>query len=270
MGAAAANTPDFQRILGNVRNHVPEDCSVDAVFLFGSRASHRNTPNSDIDILVLGECGFTQIVFHEDGFRYAVSSMRPDILDADRIPLAAASFFTDLCPVWDPRQYGPALRAKLNDAAHEGARLSDQRKAAIEARIDTLRSTHAKRCAHNPFSEETLRLKHALLRESLDLAFLYHGQPDPGCKKGVDLLLRDDPNKAMLFGKAALPSATFEDVDRWLDAAFTTDFRADFFNGEFAGAPHSFEITLSDAQGKAWTLRDLALLAYMTKGFKAY
>ena len=91
---------------------------------------------------------------------------------------------------------------------------------------------------------------------SLDYMFLYHGMPDVGGKKELEVLLRDDPKLFDLFVQAILPGATFEDAYAWLNVAKQEPFKANSFNIEFENSKID-SLIVKNRYGEMYNIRML-------------
>ena len=241
-----------EEIVSIVFEHIPNPQDVRAVMLHGSRTDGRAIAESDYDLAII--CNRVEVAhlgfYHED-VPYSCNFYPSEVVQTDKMDHRIAFSCFRAEPLFDADGTGERFVQIANSLVEESSRATEKRRREIEGYLDSLAMT----AQGTGVAAAHARAK--LLLHGLDMSFLYHGMPDVGRKRELEILLRDDPELFDLYVKALMPGAPFDDVQAWLDAALSEPFKADSMNWEFSTPAKIAEITVTDLFGRTRTVRDL-------------
>ena len=261
-----------EEIVDIIKNHIPKPDHVLAIMLYGSRADGRAHKDSDYDLAIIqNPCSTVHISFFHDKIGFNCYFYPPRIATPECMTSNPAFFCFRSKPLYDPTGIGAQFTKVADDHVERASRVSPERQEQIVNHLAYLMQeakdldAQAKQAAQEDLSDrsdldtlaEKARIKCLFL--SLDYMFLYHGMPDVGAKKELDLLLRDDPALFDLFIHAILPDATFEDAYAWLDAAKKEPFKANSFHIEFDEPSKLPLYTATNRLGQTYIVKQLYL-----------
>lgn len=211
-----------------------------AVLLHGSRATGRENPCSDVDLVVLTERKTRTILSFcdADGIRYhayVFNKADSDGVTAEKI----CRPFYGMRPIYDPEGAGRHLTEALN---------------AAEKRI----------CAKLPKEDPEgrdylLRLVDLMKRADADTAFFtrvkilyefpaflasYHGYRLIGFKNVIDCLLRDNRDLALVYADALRPESGSKELENLIRRAFDGLCGLDVLNTDFSHSEKSYDISV--------------------------
>ena len=235
-----------------VFQHIPNPQDVRAVMLHGSRTDGRAIAESDYDLAIICDrVEVSHMGFYHEGMPYSCNFYPSEVVQADKMDHRIAFSCFRAEPLYDADGTGENFVQIANAVVEESSRTTEKRRREIESYLGSL----AMAAQGTGIAAAHARAK--LLLHGLDLSFLYHGMPDVGRKRELEILLRDDPKLFDLYVKALMPGAPFGDVQAWLDAALSESFKADSMNWEFSTPAKIAEITVTDSFGRTRSVRDL-------------
>ena len=239
-------------IVSIIFDHIPNPRDVRAVMLYGSRADGRAVADSDYDLAIICDpVEVDQMGFFHEGISYSCFFYPSRIVQPGKMDYRTAFFCFRAKPLYDPDGIG-ARFARISDSlVAQGSKATGKRCREIEDYLESL----AVMARGVDAAADHARTR--LLLHGLDMSFLYHGMPDVGCKRELEVLLRDDPDLFDCYVRALLPGAPFEDVRAWLDAALSEPFKADSMDLEFPAPAKIDGIAVTDLDGRTWSVRDL-------------
>ena len=241
----------IDELVAIINSHIPHPENVQAIMLHGSRADGRAHKHSDYDLIIIqNQCVADHITFIHDNIPYSCHCFSPEIATAENMTSQIAFFCFGLKPLFDPTGIGAEFVKTVDKHVEKASKSSPKRQEQIENHL-----AYLMQIAED--SDSKAKQIDCLLL-SLDYMFLYHGMPDVGGKKELELLLRDDPKLFDLFVQAILPGATLEDARVWLEAAKQEPFKANSFNVEFE-KPKVDSYIATNRQGETYNVKQLFL-----------
>ena len=211
---------------------------VRSVILRGSRASGRENPYSDVDLVALTdrETGTILRFADAEGTRYHlfVFSRRDSSGDsADGI----CRLFYGMRPIYDPEGTGKHLTELLNAAERKLCTAIPKENA--EYRDYLFQLVELLRCADADTAFFT-RVK--ILYEFPAFLSAYNGFNLIGFKTTLDCLIRDDRALAMLYADALRADSGREEIDKLLRRAFAGPCGLNVLNTDFSHSEKSYDI----------------------------
>ena len=255
-----------------IKSHIPHPENVQAIMLHGSRADGRAHEHSDYDLAIIqSPCSADHVTFMHDGMPYSCHFYPPEIATAENMTSHTAFFVFRAKPLFDPTEIGAQFAKAADEHVARASQASPGRREQIENHLAYLmqnakdldseakQASQGNRSNHSELAAQAEKARIDCLILSLDYMFLYHGMPDVGGKRELDVLLRDDPALFDLFVQAILPGATFEDAYAWFKAAKQELFKANSLNVEF-GEPSKIALrTAINRQGQTYFVKQLFL-----------
>lgn len=262
----------IEELVEIIKSHIPHPEDVQAIMLYGSRADGRAHERSDYDLAIIqSPCATDYVKFIHDDMPYSCYFYPPDIATAENMNSRTAFFCFRSKPIYDPTGIGTQFAKIADEHVERASQTSPERQEQIENHLAHLMQkakdidAEAKLAAQGNLPN-TLELEAQAEKSridclflSLDYLFLYHGMPDVGKKRELEVLLRDDPVLFDLFVQAVLPGATFEDAYAWFEAAKQEPFKANSFNVEFDEPAKITTRTATNRQGQTYAVRQMFL-----------
>ena len=259
----------IDELVAIIKSHIPNAENVQTIMLHGSRADGRAYEYSDYDLVIIQDpCVKKRMSFVHDNIPFSCRFFSPEATTAKNMTSEIAFFCFRLKPLYDPMGIGRELAKAVDNHVKKASKTTSDRQEQIEKYFAYLMQTakdidsKAKQVKKESLSksleleEKANKARIDCLLLSLDYMFLYHGMPDVGGKKELEVLLRDDPKLFNLFVQAILPGATFEDAYAWLEAAKQEPFKANSFNIEFEN-PKIDSLIVTNRQGEMYNVRML-------------
>ena len=248
-----------------IKSHIPNAENVQAIMLHGSRADGRANKYSDYDLVIIqNPCVEKRILFTHDNIPYSCRCFSPEVITTNNMTSEIAFFCFKLKSLYDPMGIGMEFAKAVDENVEKASKTTPERQEQIEKYLAYLMQiakdidSKAKQSTKDQLEleEKANKARIDCLLLSLDYMFLYHGMPDVGGKKELEVLLRDDPKLFDLFVQAILPGATFEDAYAWLNAAKQEPFKANSFNIEFEN-PKIDSLIVKNRYGEMYNIRML-------------
>lgn len=261
-----------EELVAIIKSHIPHPEDVQAIMLYGSRADGRARERSDYDLAIIqSPCAADHVKFIHDDMPYSCYFYPPEIVTAENMTSTTAFFCFRSKPIYDPTGIGTQFARVADEHVERASQTSPERQEQIKNHLAYLMQkakdidAEAKLAGQKNLANslelksqaEKSRIDCLLL--SLDYLFLYHGMPDVGKKKELDVLLRDDPVLFNLFVQAILPDATFDDAYAWFEAAKQEPFKANSLNVEFNEPSKIATCTATNRRGQTYVVRQMIL-----------
>ena len=257
----------INELIAIIKSHIPNAENVQAIMLHGSRADGRAHEHSDYDLIIIqNPCVEDHVTFIHDNIPYSCHLYPPEIASINNMTSKIAFFCFGLKPLYDSTGIGAEFVKVVDKHVKKASQTTRERQEQIEKHLAYLMQiakdidSKAKQSTKDQLEleEKVNKARIDCLLLSLDYMFLYHGMPDVGGKKELEVLLRDDPKLFDLFVQAILPGATFEDAHMWLEAAKQKPFKANSFDVEFE-KPKVDSYIATNRQGKMYNVKQLFL-----------
>lgn len=210
--------------------------AIHSVILRGSRATGRDNPFSDVDLLILSddEDGkFGGSFKDHEGVRYSFQAAKPE--DTGKVIVPVCRYFYAMKPIFDPHGDGQRLTDRVNAA--ERALCEGIPKENTGYRDYLFRLSDYLGQA-DPYTSVFVRAK--ILREFPAFLAAYNGFNLVGFKHTVDCLIRDDRHLAGLYASALARNAGKAEIDLLLARAFDGLCGINVLNTDFSHSENSF------------------------------
>lgn len=213
---------------------------VRAVLLRGSRATFRDNPYSDVDLVVLTERKRGTILSFRDtdGIRYHISVFDRAASEGSTAKRICRLFY-GLRPIYDPEGAGKRLTETL-DAA-EKALCAKLPKGDFEGRDYLLRLVSLMERAD---ADTAFFIRMKLLYEFPAFLASYHGFRLIGFKAVTDCLIRDDRALAMLYAAALHPESGKAEIETLIRRAFDGLCALNVLDTDFTHSEKAFDISV--------------------------
>lgn len=215
--------------------------SIRSVILRGSRATGRDNPYSDVDLLILSDDENRKIgasFKDKEGVRYSFQVF--DMQETETVMVPIYRYFYAMKPIYDPQGDGQRLTDKINAAERlicEGIEKENNKYRDYLFRLsDYLDKT-------DPVTSAFVRAK--ILREFPAFLAAYNGFNLIGFKHTIDCLIRDNRELAMLYACALSRNAGKPEIDKLLESAFDGLCGLDVLNADFCKSEKSFQISIA-------------------------
>lgn len=232
----------IKEILDQVNSHIKLK-DVSAVLLCGSRATKRNNPLSDVDLLVIKNDPYniSESFRDKNGVRYHMNIREESYFNED-YAVCFLRFFYGMRPIYDPHGIGRSIVKKVLD--YEIGLCSTIEKKNPERR------TYLYKLLDLINDENTIIasfVKAKILREYPAFLASYNGFNLIGFKTTIDCLIRDNIKLAELDANALDKHSTKQDLTVLIDKSFDRLCGLDIFNLDFEHSPTAYDIAVGDS-----------------------
>lgn len=228
-----------EEILKQVFLHL-DPAQTRAVLLRGSRATGRDNPYSDVDLVALTDReNGTILSFRDaDGIRYHIYVFDKSASEGSTANKICRTFY-GMRPIYDPEGAGKRLTELLD--ATEKQICAELPKGDPEGRDYLLRLTSLMECADADTAFFT-RVK--ILYEFPAFLAAYHGFRLIGFKTVIDCLIRDDCELAKLYADALRPDSGRPEIEKLIRRAFDGLCGLNVLDTDFRHSEKAFDISV--------------------------
>lgn len=231
---------DDTEILGNVYKHIDKN-NINAVLLRGSRATNRNNPESDVDVVVLAKIVQPRSIIFKDSnrVRYNIRIFDDSFLNIS-FKTDDYRFFYGMRILLDKNGIGKKLIDRINEyeryVCSSLDKLNPEYKDYLYELLEFVEG------------EDELLSKFAkakILYESPAYLARFNGYNLIGFKTIIDCLVRDNPDLANIYLKALSKDSKKQDIKDWIDSAFKDLCGIDVLNSDFNTCKKSYDLYIN-------------------------